>query len=257
MLMAALGNSGDVPFYQGRYDEALIQYDAARTIARQAVTTSVDRAAALRDLQLTTTRSAYAIKELGRLDEGAALEAEAVRLLSDQVLLDPRAVSRRFELGQAKRGLALTELERRRPESARREAADAVAVFDAAFALDPSPQNRFMYAATLGTLAEAEWAMKRSREAAGTLRRALAVLDEPGIDLRQPSERPRLQWLLGDALVALAREGGGAAYRQEARALYVRARDGFVALARAGTLQPKYEPAAAQIQAAIDALDRR
>jgi hypothetical protein len=151
----------------------------------------------------------------------------------------------------------LTELERRRPEAARREAADAVAVFEAAFALDPSPEHRFIYAATLGTMAEAEWVLKRSREAAGSLRRALAVLDEPGIDLRQPSERPRLQWLLGDALVALAREDGGAAYRQEARAAYVRARDGFVALARTGTLQPKFNEAAAQIQTAIDALDRR
>lgn len=256
-LMASLGNSGDVPFYQGRYDEALTRYDAARDIARRAVGTSADRAAALRDLQLTTTRSAYALKELGRLDEGAALETEAVRLLSEQVLIDPRAVSRRFELGQAKRGLALTELQRQRPEVARREAADAVAVFEAAFTLDPSPEDRFMYAATLGTLAEAEWALKRSREAAGTLRRALAVLDEPGIDLRQPSERPRLQWLLGDALVAVAREDGIPALRQEGRALYVRAREGFVELARAGTLQPKFRDAARQIQAAIEALDRR
>lgn len=255
-LMASLGNSGDVPFFQGRYDDALARYEDARQIAREALRTSADRASALRDLQLTTTRSAYALKQLRRWAEGAALEREAIQLLTDLIALDPRAVSRRFELAQARRGLALTLLNTGRLEDALTEARAALTVFDAAFALDPSPEDRFPRAVSFGTLADVELALGRRAEAVAAFRRALALSAEPGVDVRQPSELHRMQWELGKLLAGGA-AGGDATSRREARELFQRARDGFLSLERQGALPARYRDAATEIAATLSRLQER
>ena len=252
-LMASLGNSGDVPFYQGRYDEALARYDEARAIARQAAASSADVAGAKRDLQLTTTRSVYALIALGRLDEAAVLQREAVQLLSDLVTLDPRATSRRFELAQARRGVAVRELQLRRYDDARREIREALATFDAAFSLVSAPDQRFPYAVAIGTLADVELALGRRGEAAAAFRRALAVAAEPGVDVRQPAELHRIQWELGK-LLAGGPAGGDATSRREARELLQRARDGFQSLERQGDLPDRYRDAASEIAASLSRL---
>ena len=255
-LMASLGNSGDVPYYQGRYAEALARYDEARAIARQAAESAADPAGAKRDLQLTTTRSVYALIALGRLDEAAALEREAVRLLSDLVTLDPRATSRRFELAQARRGVAVRELQLRRYDDARREVREALAVFDAAFSLVSAPDQRFPYALTLATLADVELALGRRAEAAAAFRRSLAVAAEAGVDVRQPAELHRIQWELGKLLAGGAAGGDAVSRRREAGELFERARDGFLSLERQGALPERYRDAPRALTASIAALDR-
>ena len=248
-VMGAHSNLGDVYFYQERFADALKQFEIGLTLARQQAAVSKDGALATRNLHLSTLRVAIVLEEMGRLDESAAMRIETLAIQNQLVALDPQNLALQFDLGVTHEQQAIVHLKRKDADAALREITICLDIFTRVFGSSAAQRgNTYIHAESLGVLGEIQLARGREAEAVAAYRRAVEVISAPGIESPKKSDRFLLYKSLGSALTAQAAKSGSAGLREQARAAYVTARDGYRALAASGDLADSAKAELAELE---------
>ncbi|MCC7243858.1 MAG: protein kinase [Acidobacteria bacterium] len=255
-LMASYGNSGDAYYYDDRFADALDRFGRALALARQGLAES-PTAKAQRDVHLCLTRVAYALKELGRLDEAAPLELEAIRMQEALASADANNVQLRFDLAAAHEGLAETHYLRKHYDGAFAEATSSLALYRAALAANPAAHEQlFNDAQAQAWLGRIEFARGHLAESSAALRSAVAAFAAPDVSARKRTAQYEAAVWLGDALAARGRQSGQRAFLVEARAAYTAAASGLRAVAADGPLPAAVAGLPAEIGRKLAALPK-